>query len=96
MRICIISPDASHDLDEIFDYLVSNNIEAGERFVISFEQKCAKQLQFPKIGRSYQELETSLRGVPLAHYIILYRLRDENIEIVRVVSGYRDLDNLFE
>lgn len=36
MRTCLISPEASQDLDEIFDYFASNNVEAGERFVISF------------------------------------------------------------
>lgn len=96
MRTCIIAPEASQDLDEIFDYFAENNVEAGERFVTAFEQKCGKLLQFPNMGRSYQEIEPSLRGIPLDGYILLYRLRNDDIEIVRVVSGYRDLDELFE
>jgi toxin ParE1/3/4 len=49
MRTCLISPEASQDLDDIFDYFASNNVEAGERFVIAFENKCEKLLQFPGI-----------------------------------------------
>jgi toxin ParE1/3/4 len=96
MNICLISPNASQDLDEIFDYFASRNVDAGERFVIAFEKKCEHLLQFPNIGKSYQDIEPSLRGVPIENYIILYRLIDNGIEIVRVVSGYRNLESLFE
>ena len=96
MRTCLISPEASQDLDKIFDYFASNNVEAGERFVITFEKKCEKLLRFPNMGRSYQDIEHSLRGIPLDNYIILYRITDNGIEIVRVVSGYRNLEYIFE
>ena len=96
MRTCLISSEASKDLDQIFDYFASNNVEAGENFVIAFEKKCEKLLQFPKMGKSYKDIEPSLRGVPLDNYIILYRLMDNGVEIVRVVSGYRNLEYLFE
>ncbi|MEA5534485.1 type II toxin-antitoxin system RelE/ParE family toxin [Crocosphaera sp. XPORK-15E] len=96
MRTCLISPEATEDLDEIFDYFASKNVEAGERFVITFEKKCEKLLQFPNMGRSYGDIEPSLRGIPLDNYIILYRLIGNGVEIVRVVSGYRNLEYLFE
>jgi toxin ParE1/3/4 len=95
MSIYIISPEASKDLDEIIDYFVSLNLEAGERFVNAFEQKCKNLVNFPNMGRSYAEIEPTLRGVLLDKYIILYRLIEDGIEIVRVVSGYRDLESLF-
>jgi len=91
MRLCIISPEASQDLDEIFDYFADKNVDAGEQFVLDFEQKCQKLLQFPYIGKSYPEINPSLRGLPLKNYIIFYRLLNDNIEIIRVVSGYRNL-----
>lgn len=47
------------------------------------------------MGRSYADIEPSLRGVPLEGYIILYRVIEDGVEIVRVVSGYRDLESLF-
>lgn len=94
MNRYIISPAASRDLDEIVNYFVSRNIEAGERLIQEFNQKC-KKLVNPNIGRSYAEIEPSLRGVPLDGYVILYRVREDCLEIVRVVSGYRDLGSLF-
>ncbi|HAG80241.1 MAG TPA: type II toxin-antitoxin system RelE/ParE family toxin [Cyanobacteria bacterium UBA12227] len=91
----IISPEASQDLDEISDYFTSRNIEAGERFINAFEQKCRNLITFQNMGRSYSEIEPSLRGIPLYDYIILYRAFEDGVEIVRVVSGYRDLGSLF-
>jgi len=95
MNRYIISPAASQDLDEISDYFVSRSVEAGERFVNGFEQKCKNLVNFPNMGRSYANVEPSLRGVPLEGYIILYRVIEHGIEIVRVVNGYRDLESLF-
>ena len=48
------------------------------------------------MGRSYANIQPSLRGIPLDSHIILYRERDSKVEIVRVVSGYRDLNSLFD
>lgn len=36
-----------------------------------------------------------LRGIPVDGYIIFYRVLDERIEIMHVVSGYRDFKSLF-
>jgi toxin ParE1/3/4 len=47
------------------------------------------------MGRSYAEIMPNLRGVPLENYIIFYQVNAEEIQIVRVVSGYRDLESLF-
>jgi toxin ParE1/3/4 len=95
MRRCVISLEASRDLADIVDYFASRNIEAGERFVQSFEQKCQSLANFPNMGRSYAEISPSLRGVPLSSYIILYQVTEDSIVIVRVVSGYRDLGSIF-
>jgi len=47
------------------------------------------------MGRSYAEIKPSLWGIPIEGYIILYRVIENGVEIVRVVSGYRDLPSLF-
>lgn len=95
MTSYIISPLASRDLDDIFDYFAEFSVDAGERFVDDFNKKCRNLATFPHIGCAYTEIESSLRGIPLSGYIIFYRVNENSIEIVRVVSGYRDLDSLF-
>lgn len=39
MKRYIISPEANQDLEEIIDYFLSRNIDAGERFVGKFNKK---------------------------------------------------------
>ena len=95
MKRHIISQPAIKDLVEIIDYFSSRNVDAGERFINEFEKKCNSIANFPSMGRSYDDIKPSLRGLPLAGYIIFYRIIDDGIEIIRVVSGYRDLESLF-
>jgi toxin ParE1/3/4 len=47
------------------------------------------------MGKSYGHLLTDLRGLPLDGYIILYRTGGETVEILRVVHGRQDLEELF-
>ncbi len=90
-----ISQTASRDLAKIIDYFSNLNIEAGERFIREFEQKCKNLVDFPKMGRSYEDVAPFLRGIPVDGHIILYKVIDDEITIVRVVSGKRDLKSLF-
>jgi toxin ParE1/3/4 len=95
MKRHIISQPAIKDLEKIIDYFSSRNVDAGERFINEFDKKCKNLANFPNMGRSYDDIKPSLRGLPLADYIIFYRIIDDGIEIIRVVSGYRDLESLF-
>ncbi|NJL09521.1 MAG: type II toxin-antitoxin system RelE/ParE family toxin [Calothrix sp. SM1_7_51] len=96
MKRHTISPEANQDLEEIIDYFTSRNIDAGERFIDEFNKKCVYLANFPNMGRSYADVKDYLRGVLLGNYVILYRVTDSGIEILRVVSGYRDLESLFK
>lgn len=92
----IISPAASQDLEEIIDYLSQQDFDAGENFLAEFSQKCRNLSRFPSMGRSYADLAPQLRGILVQGYIIFYRNFEHGIEIIRVISGYRDLPTLFE
>ena len=92
----IISPAAIHDLNNITDYFAERNIDAGEKLLDEFSKKCRYLTQFPLIGRSYSEIRSYLRGLPLQNYIIFYRVINNDIEIMRVIRGDRDLEAVFE
>lgn len=96
MSLCVIALEASQDLNAISDYFVSRNIDAGERLLQEFNQKCVKLLQFPNIGKSYAAIRPWLRGVPLDGYIIFYEVLEDGITILRVVSGRQNLETLFD
>jgi toxin ParE1/3/4 len=93
----VINILASRDLNEIADYFAENGVETGEQFFSEFNSKCQQLVAFPSSGKSYAGIRPDLRGLSLAGYIVFYRvLLHEGIEILRVVSGRRDLPSLFE
>ena len=71
MNRYIIALSASRDLNEITDYFANLNVETGERLIAAFEKKCQNLINFPMIGRSYEDIREGLRCVPLDGYIIL-------------------------
>ncbi|MGB8699031.1 MAG: type II toxin-antitoxin system RelE/ParE family toxin [Thermosynechococcaceae cyanobacterium] len=79
----IISPAAITDLDDITDYFAEHNIDAGEQLLDEFRKKCRYLTQFPFMGRSYSEIRSYLRGLPMQNYIIFYRVIGNGIEIAR-------------
>jgi toxin ParE1/3/4 len=91
----LIAPDAARDLDEISAYYAVHNIETGEKLLNEFEARCKYLVSFLKIGKSYQTIRADLRGISFSGYIIFYRFTEDIIEILRVVSGSRDLEALF-
>ncbi|MBF2078189.1 MAG: type II toxin-antitoxin system RelE/ParE family toxin [Synechococcales cyanobacterium T60_A2020_003] len=92
----VINVLASQDLNEIADYFAETSLEAGERFFLTFAQKCRQLVAFPNSGKSYAYIRPGLRGLSIDGYIIFYRVLDDGIEILRVLSGRRDFPTLFE
>jgi toxin ParE1/3/4 len=96
----VISDEAIQDLDQVSNYFLERNIDAGERFLLAFDAKCRQLVAFPNSGRSYSHIRPNLRGLALNGFILLYEVSrsqddDVKIEILRVVHGRRNLASLF-
>ncbi|AFY49592.1 plasmid stabilization system protein [Nostoc sp. PCC 7524] len=92
----LINKLASHDLNEIADYFAVNNVSAGEKFFNDFIRKCKQLVTFPNSRKSYDYIYSGLKGVPLSSYIVFYCVLEDGIEILRVISGRRDLLTAFQ
>ena len=96
-RLCRITPLASQDIEAIADYLAAQSgLGSAENFLGGINATLKRIVKFPELGRKRDELYSDLRSFPYKSYLIFYRLSDEVIEIFRVVSGYQDLEALFE
>ncbi len=50
----------------------------------------------PNIGRRRDEdLRPGLRSFPVGEYVVIYRVQDEDVLILRVLHGGRDIPALF-
>lgn len=90
-----LSRQAQQDIRDIAAFIRQKNPTAARQFIHAFIEQCRTLGQFPDMGRKRDELVPSLRSFPLNSYLIFYRPIPNGIEIARVVSGYRDLENLF-
>ena len=92
----LINTLATRDINEIAEYFTENNLEAGENFFREFNRKCQQLVNFPYSGKSYGTIRPDLRGLPLQGDVIFYRVLENGVEILRVVSGRRNFPDLFE
>ena len=86
---------AEGDLVEIWLFIAQDSPDAADRFLDLLAQKCEILAKSPQMGRQRDDLGAALRSFPVGRYVIFYRLIEDGIEVVRVLSAYRDLGRLF-
>lgn len=92
----VINILASRDLNDIAEYFANNNVAAGEEFFREFNRRCQQLVNFPNLGKSYAEIRPDLRALSFKGYIIFYRVLDDGVEILRVLSGRRNFPSFFQ
>ena len=91
-----LAPAATNDLDEIWLRIAeTGNIDAANRQADLLTERFTLIAQHPRIGRVRSELGLGLRSFSVADYVVLYRLQDKDVAILRVIHGRRDLGALF-
>ena len=88
-------PQAEADLDEIWLYIAQDDPNSADRFIDLIEERCRLLAENPLLGRSRPERAPGLRSFPVGNYIIFYVPIENGIEIVRVISGARNIEALF-
>lgn len=86
---------AIQDLESICDAIAVNNPDAASDLFDYIRDQCLRVAKFPLSGKKYDRLKPSLRGFIVKSYIVFYSIEGENITVIRVVSGYRNLDSIF-
>ena len=93
-----VAPQAESDLDEIWHFLAtqSSNIDVADRVIDSVTARFALLASHPYIGRRRDEdLRPGVRSFVVGDYVIAYRVDDENVQILRVLGGSRDIEAMF-
>ena len=92
-----LTQPAIRDIEKIADYMArQSGFDRADNFLSKLDEKFVRISQFPNLGRQRNEILPSLRSLPIDSYLILYIPTGQDIEILRVVSGYQDLLNLFK
>jgi toxin ParE1/3/4 len=92
----IIRPFAEQDLDDIWDYIAISNSDQAEKVLRHLYAKMGILTHNPYLGRERKEIEVGLRSFPVGSHIIFYCLLPDGIEVIRILHGARDFQDIFE
>ena len=87
--------EAEKDLLALWDYIAQDNPEAATRLLLTIDEKCARLAANPQLGPARPDIAPEMRYFPVGSYLILYRIVTDEVEIVRVLHGARDLEAIF-
>ena len=88
------TPRADLDLEEIWFFIAQDDPAAADRWLDTLEKKIALLADNPLMGPSRPDIARELRYHPVGNHLLLYRVIQDGIEIVRVVHGARHLLDL--
>jgi toxin ParE1/3/4 len=90
-----LTPEAEADLEGIGDKIAERNAARAVTYVRELQERCLRIAEFPHAGPPRPQWGEGIRIAIHGKYVIVYRVRDETVQVLRVVHGARDLDALF-
>ena len=85
------TPRARLDLVEVWGYIADDNETAADQVLRRIDSVLAMLADTPLAGRARPELRPEIRSFPVGNYIIFYRVMPDAVDVVRVLSHYRDI-----
>jgi toxin ParE1/3/4 len=76
---------------DIWSYIAAESERSAEKVLLRIGEVFRVLASQPQAGRRRPELSEGLRSFPAGTYVIFYEIGDRSIDIVRVLSGYRDI-----
>jgi plasmid stabilization system protein ParE len=88
----LLSEDADLDLDDIWEYIAQDNIDAADRWIGKLFDAFEAVGRTPSMGHKREDLTGyPVLFFPVGAYLIIYRAIRPTVEIVAVTQGARDI-----
>jgi len=88
----VLGVDADFDLDDVWEYIASDSIDAAERWIEKLFDAFEALGRTPGMGHRREDLTSyPVLFWPVGAYLIIYRPERRPIEIVAVTQGSRDI-----
>ncbi|MBP1152541.1 type II toxin-antitoxin system RelE/ParE family toxin [Methylocaldum sp. RMAD-M] len=101
-KTIVFSKKAEEDIASIVAYIALDHPSASQAFRESIRHTCSLLVEMPEMAPFCNFGHSRLMDIrlwPLKHfekYLLIYRVTEEFLEIIRVVHGARNLPALFE
>ena len=88
----ILGSDALADLDNIWEYIAQDSIDAADNWIRRLFEAFESLALTPGMGHRREDL-TGLHVLfwPVGSYLVIYRAQHRPLEIVAVTQGSRDI-----
>jgi plasmid stabilization system protein ParE len=91
------SPEARLDLLEIWEHIVADDVDAADRVEQEIQQAVSMLARTPGLGHLRRDLTSKpVRSWPVCSYLVIYDPDTRPLEVVRILSGYRDIAALLK
>ena len=88
----ILGSDAVFDLEDIWEYIAADSIDAADRWIATLFDGFETIAKMPGIGHSRKDLTAfPVLFWAVGAYLIIYRSGRQSVEIVAVTQGSRDI-----
>jgi antitoxin ParD1/3/4 len=86
------SAEARIDLLEIWEFIAQDNLDAADRVQGEIREAVLLLARNPELGHFRRDLTSRpVRFWAVYSYLIIYDPKSRPLEVVRILSGYRDL-----
>ncbi len=86
-----ITPLAAQDLEEIGDYIAQDNPSRAVEFLNELQAHCEIIRRNPEGYRNRPEFSKKMRSCTHGHYVIFFESDVNEVTLIRVLHGARDL-----
>jgi antitoxin ParD1/3/4/toxin ParE1/3/4 len=97
MSAFVLSSDAELDLDEIWEHIAGDSIDAADEWIAKLFGAFESLGETPGMGHKREDLtHYPLLFWPVGAYLIIYRVGGSAVEIVAVTQGSRDIPSFLQ
>jgi plasmid stabilization system protein ParE len=87
----VLHPQAFADLDEIWEYIAADNLDAADRVREEIYETIQSIVPFPYVGHSRPDLTSkALRFQTVREYVIAYAPEEKPLAVIAVLHGRRN------
>lgn len=97
MIVVQLTPAAVEDLADITRFIVVDSPSRAASFVQELVEACEGLADHPERFAMLDRYEhKALRRRPIGQYLIVYRILNSGVEVIRVLSAWQDLDDALD
>ena len=87
----VLHPEAYTDLNDIWDYIAADSLDAADRVIEEIYSAIKSLVSFPRRGYRRSELTSRpVRFLPVREYVIAYAAEEKPIVVLAVLHGRRN------